>query len=93
MYPLSGSSGENEHNAPKPEPEVEVTPGELFVWFLRFATVGYTIGFLSRLWADDEIRLHVLHASVRVLQTTARIVGGWALKTEKSYNEYVNTLH
>ena len=93
VYPLPGTPGEDEYNAPRSQPENEINPGELFSWFIRFATIGYLAGIAARLLSDDEIRLHLMHFSIRMLQATARIVGWWALKTEKQYNEYVNTLH
>ena len=93
MYPLSGPAGENEYDASEPEPEVQVAPGEFLTWFVRLATVGYLAGLTVRIVSDEEIRLRLMHLSIRLLQTTARVFGGWALKTEKNYNEYVDTLH
>lgn len=48
---------------------------------------------VSRMWDEDEIRLHVLNTMMRILQTIARICGGWALACEKAYNDYANALH
>lgn len=93
MYPLSGPSSEDESVPPNMEREDQISSGELFVWIVRLATVGYTVGFMARLWSDDEIRLHMMHASIRLCQSVARVFGHWALQTEKLYNEYVNSLH
>lgn len=57
-----------------------------------FAVIVVVI-IVSRMWDEDEIRLHILNALMRVLQTIARISGGWALACEKAYNDYANTLH
>lgn len=42
---------------------------------------------------EDEIVLHVLHFTVKALQTGARLLGQWALQVEKQYNDLVNSLH
>lgn len=48
---------------------------------------------MSHIWDEDEIRLHILDTLVRLLQAIARMFGSWALECERTYNEYVNTLH
>jgi hypothetical protein len=60
------------------------------LWTLGFATITF-IGL--RMWDTDEIRLHVLHAIVQILQAFARVIGLWALEFEKAYNDYADTLH
>jgi hypothetical protein len=49
--------------------------------------------FVARMWDEDEIKLHILNFLVNLLQTIARLTGGWALHCERTYNEYVNALH
>lgn len=57
-----------------------------------FATFVIAIIF-SRMWNEDEIRLHILNVAMRILQAIARLIGGWALTCEQAYNDYANTLH
>jgi hypothetical protein len=57
-----------------------------------FATIIISI-LISRMWNEDEIKLHVLDALMRLFQAIARLSGGWALECERTYNEYVNALH
>ena len=63
---------------------------EAAVWTLGFATVTF-IGL--RVWDSDEVRLHVLHAIIQILQAFARVLGLWALEFEKAYNDYADSLH
>lgn len=93
LYPLSGTPGTDESVSPELHREVEVTPGELFIWFVRVAAIGYFGLVLYRLWEDTEIRLHFLHSLTRLLQNTARVIGVWGLQTEQLYGEFVDSLH
>jgi hypothetical protein len=90
---LSGTPEEAESNAHSNEPTHSVFSPQLLTWGIRLLTVAYISFALYQLLADDEVRLHLLHAAIRTLQTTARLFGGWALNVESHYNEYVNTLH
>ena len=60
------------------------------LWTLGLATVTF-IGL--RMWDSDEIRLHILHGMVQILQALARVIGLWAIEFEKAYNDYADTLH
>lgn len=60
------------------------------LWTIGFSTVAF-IGI--RVWDSDEVRLHVLHAIVQILQTFARVLGLWALEFERAYNDYADSLH
>ena len=60
------------------------------LWTFGFITITY-IGL--KMWDTDEIRLHLLHAMVQILQAFARVIGLWALEFEKAYNDYADTLH
>lgn len=93
LYSVSGPSGEDEYSPPEHKQEDQGLSGEAVTWIIRIGTVGYFAFFVGRIITDEEIRLHMMHFSIRMLQSAARLLGGWALKTEKSYNEYVNTLH
>jgi hypothetical protein len=68
------------------------------------ATIAATLGaafvgsfvvsiIISRMWNEDDIKLHVLSFATRVLQTIAFSSGKWAIECERAYNEYVNALH
>jgi len=92
VYPLPGSSGEDEPNASEPEPESAVDLEELWTWYVRVVIVGSMALTLYRMMNDTEIRLHVLHAISRVLGNTARLFGGLALKAEKTYYEVVDSI-
>ena len=93
VYPMPSTPGEDEQRPPDFEPETQDHLYELLIWFVRFTTIGYTTIVMARILSDEEVRLQLMHASIRMFQTMARIFGGWALKTEKAYNEYVETLH
>lgn len=83
-------------NEPIP-PDIERKNQDLslngIVWFIRLAAIVYISGIMFRIWDDDEIQLHVLHGITRLLQTTARLVGTWALRVEEKYNKTVDSLH
>lgn len=93
VYPLPGSPGEDESVSPESRRETEVHPFELFIWFVRVAAVGYFAFVLYQLWGDTEIRLHFLHFTTRLLQSSARTIGGWGIQTEQLYGEFVDSLH
>lgn len=57
-----------------------------------FGTIIVSI-IISRMWDEDEIKLHMLDFIIRVLQSVARLCGGWAIQCENAYNEHVNALH
>ena len=57
-----------------------------------FASIIVSI-IISRMWDEDEIKLHLLDILIRFLQSIARLCGGWAIECEKTYNDYVNALH
>lgn len=57
-----------------------------------FATIIIYL-LMSRMWNEDEIRLHLLSALTRIFQALARTFGLWALECENAYNEYVSILH
>lgn len=56
-----------------------------------FTVIIYLV--MSRMWDQDEIKLHFLDAMVKICQALARTFGLWALEFENAYNEYVNILH
>ena len=90
---MSGTPEETERDARQDEPTHSIFSPELLTWTIRLLTVAYISFALFQLLSDDEVRLHVLHGIIRVLQSTARLLGGWALNVESHYNDYVNTLH
>jgi uncharacterized membrane protein YqjE len=61
------------------------------IWSFGFTV--FVILIANRMWDTDEIRLHILHTIVQILQAFARIIGLWALEFEKAYNDYADTLH
>ena len=86
------------------EPISTESEGQSEEVFLRGAATIATLGaaffgtiivsiVVSRMWNEDDIKLHVLDALIKILQGIARLCGGWALQCEHTYNEYVNALH
>jgi hypothetical protein len=57
-----------------------------------FATIIISV-IVTQMWNEDEIKLHVLDALIKILQTMARLFGGWALECERTYNDYASALH
>lgn len=97
MYSLPEETGRNESSAYSNEgedqellPSYSATIAAFTATF--FATIIISI-IISRMWDEDEIKLHVLNALIRVLQSIARLCGGWALQCEQLYNNHVNALH
>ena len=93
MYSMPTTPGENEPNSYPVESEATRNQAEILVWIIRFTAASYLIFTLYTLLQNDEIRLHVLHGSIRFLHSCARLLGGWAIQTEALYNNYVDTLH
>lgn len=90
---MSGTPTPDEPNAHQDEqPDTKLSP-QLLIWAIRFLTIAYLATVMYNLLSEDEIRLHLLHGTVRLLQSLARLFGGWALLVENHYNEYVGTLH
>lgn len=93
MHPLSGPPAEDEQSPHDNKQEAQVSVAELLIWFVRLTAIGYALGLVTRLLSEDEIRLQLMFNLIRLFQSVARTVGGWALETEKAYNEYVESLH
>jgi len=93
MYSVQGEAGEDESVSPEDEGTYPYLSLQPLIWFIRLAAITYLALLVYNLWYDDEIRLHVLHATIRVMRAIARTAGEWALECEQSYNEYVDTLH
>lgn len=81
------SQGENQKLFLRNPTIVGATVAASYVAFI----VAYLL--MSHIWDEDEIRLHLLDTLIKVFQAIARLFGSWALECERSYNEYVNTLH
>jgi hypothetical protein len=92
MYPLPGSSGEDESDASELEPESSVDLEELWTWYIRFVILGSMAVTLYRMMHDDEIRLRIFHATARIFGNVARLFGGLALKAEKEYYRVVDSI-
>ena len=97
MRSMPEEAGQNESGAHQSEGDGE----EIFP---HYATVFATLGaafvgtfivslIVSRMWDEDEIKLHILDALIKMFQAIARITGSWAIECENAYNEYVNALH
>lgn len=90
---MQGPSGENE---PKPPESPSVFDeakaqfvGEL-LGIIGFLATAYVINLRQ---TNTDFRLPALHAVIRTLQTTARVLGSWAINLEKTYNEIAESLH
>lgn len=58
-----------------------------FVWTL---VLGWVI---LRLLSEDEVRMHILNRTVKVLHKLTSTLGVMALMAEKEYNDIVSTMH
>jgi hypothetical protein len=91
---MSGPAGEYE-----PAPPADQRQDKVFLskstpaWLLGVSTVGVLSYAMFSMWDDEEIRLHVLHTLVKLLQAVARVIGMWAIEFERAYNEAVDVLH
>lgn len=97
MYSVPEETGSDEPDACNSETEAQRLLRNYSAAIATFAaayvaTIIIAI-IVSRMWNEDEIRLHILDALIRILQTIARFCGGWALACEKAYGDYVNALH
>ena len=97
MYSVPTEAGKTESTSPEHQGESE---GLLYNYTATIATLSAAfLGtiivsiIVSRMWDEDEIKLHVLDALIKLLQGIARLCGGWALQCENTYNEYVKALH
>ena len=93
MYPLQGTPDGPEPDAHQDQPADTKLSPQLLIWTIRLLAVAYIATILFQLSQEDEIPLHLLQGTIKVLQAMARILGGWALTVEAHYNEYVSTLH
>lgn len=96
MYPMPGSSAENEPTSSERNPDTEenqVDWESWYVWLTRLISIVYLGTVLYGLWKRDEIKAQVLHSATRFLQNLARHIGGLAITTEKNYNDLVRTWH
>ena len=94
---MSETTGSNEPNAYDSGTE---TQGFLYrhpavVGTIATSYIATVIIYLlmTRMWNEDEIKLHILSTLTRLFQALARTFGLWALQTENAYNEYVSILH
>src|SRR5215469_4764518 len=88
VHSLQSPSGENEPTTSETESTSPTVSPEIWFWIIRLAAIGYVTGLLIQLWQEDEVRLHLLHGSIKLLQASARLFGGWALHIEHLYNQY-----
>jgi hypothetical protein len=92
MYPLPDPSSEAEQSAREhPEHTWEVVSQAVIALIGLAGSALIVRRLLSS--DDDELQLHVLHGTIRVLHSMARFFGTAALNAENTYNDYVETLH
>lgn len=92
MYPLQGAPGEDEPGANESGEYFKRLVGEVVSSILIFCLI-VTILKMAKPGEKEEIALRSLHYLTRGLQSTARVLGEWALHAEKSYNDIVDSLH
>ena len=92
MYPVSGSSGQDEPVSPG-LPSQTRTNQDTLVWIIRFIVVIWIVSVIFLVLQDEGVKLRTLHATLRACQTIARIAGQMALLTEREYNDLVDSLH
>lgn len=93
MRAMQDETSQVERNTPSDQGESQNISLNTVRWFVWAAACGYLAFAFYQLYANDEIRLHTLHSTTRILQTIARLCGMWALEFEQAYNDFVNTLH
>lgn len=97
MRSVSTEAGKDEPGTRQREgTNEEVLPSyAVVIGVLGTALIGTIIVCLviSRMWNEDEIKLHVLSSTIKLLQGIARVSGSWALECENTYNKHVNALH
>lgn len=97
MRSMSTEAGQNEPGAYDGNGEDQgILPNyAAVVATLSAALVGTIVIciIISRMWDEDEIKLHMLNFLTRVLQAVARLAGSWAIECENAYNDHVNALH
>jgi hypothetical protein len=97
MYSMPEEASSNESSTHQSEEE---DSGFLFHYSTTVATLSAAFFgtiivslLVSRMWDEDQIKLHILDTLIKMLQGVARLTGGWALECERAYNDHVNTLH
>lgn len=90
MYPMQGPSGEDEYSPPESLGQNLEGAKEVFD---RIVVVGYGLFVAYKVFKQDEVRLQVLHTTIRICQKVASLFGRWAIRTENNYNEITETLH
>jgi hypothetical protein len=97
MCSMSAETGGDEPSSYDSE---EQDQGFLYNYAATIATLGTAFIativislIISRMWNEDEIKLHVLNSLIKLLQGIARVCGSMAIEYEQLYNEYVNALH
>lgn len=96
MYPLPGSPGENEPDAPELEPkdqdDVQELWESLWIWYLRGLVIGSMVLTVVRLLQSEELQLHMLNRGTKILGTIARLFGSWSLRSEQAYYHVVDSI-
>lgn len=82
-------AGEIEPDPPKPTLHLE----SYYEWAIRIFVLAYIGGMCWALLKDEQLRIHVLHKTIKVLHFVATAIGVWALQAEQAYNDTVSNLH
>lgn len=90
MYPLPSTPESDEPSTPVPTFEDLGTPATVFTWVIA---AGIGVWVFKKFLDGDLLQLQALHFTVKTLQSSARMVGSWALTAEQSYNERIRVLH
>lgn len=93
MYPLQGEAKPDEPVALRPSSEDQEHAKQALIRVIRILLIAYLVMSMAYIWDEEEVRLHVWHTTIKVLQNTARLLGSWAIEVENKYNEHVKTLH
>lgn len=93
MCAMQGPTGEDERYPTEMAGEDQNLVHDIIIWYVRLAVLLYLGSLLVWVWGDIGVRLYTLHSLTRALQGAARLLGGWALTTEKVYYELVGSLH
>lgn len=90
MYPLPDTPEPNEPGTPVSALEDYGTPATIFTWIIA---AGIGVWVFKKFLDGDLLQLQALHFTVKTLQSSARMVGTWALSAEQSYNDRIRILH
>lgn len=87
---MQGEASETEPDGQERAGQIADTYYNFVIAFVWTLVLGWVI---LRLLSEDEVRMHILHRTVKVLHKLTSTLGVMALMAEKEYNDIVSTMH